>query len=434
MKYCILFIGCLYTLSSCNNENNQLGRDLVQTKFRNIQCDSSTIFVTTVRMDSLETSGKGLILTGRYHHPLWGIITTAGFIPYHSPTYNTESSKTVVFDSLMLRLSHNGYFIGDTAVVQRLRIHRLEEKISLNDNGYLYSNHTVKYQNEPLATYSYKPKPNSEEHKQFEIRLPDELGKDLLTRLHRRDDSIDGERFEDYFKGLVIMPDLTDNHSIVGFSVKDTLATINLYYHTTDDFETRQNVTFSPVIERQFNHFHYDRSGTLMESSLKEFPSNELDGRGVLMGGTGLYSRLEFPYLNEIQKQGRIVNIEEALLKIHPEPKSYSPRNALPDSIFLFIADENHVVTEAVKDYLGKQIQSGKLVKDETMPENTYYYFDITKFMQDELGTSGRYKHNLQLMFNANDYTNTFRNLTFSDQQGKFPITLLLKYKIYESY
>ena len=43
-------------------------------------------------------------------------------------------------------------------------------------------------------------------------------------------------------------------------------------------------------------------------------------------------------------------------------------------------------------------------------------------------------KHNLQLVFNSDDYTGTFKNLTFNDQGGRNPVTLQLIYKVYESY
>lgn len=91
-------------------------------------------------------------------------------------------------------------------------------------------------------------------------------------------------------------------------------------------------------------------------------------------------------------------------------------------------------MTDAVKDYLGKQVQGGKLVKDDLFLGNTYYYFDVTQFMKEELGASGKYKHNLQLVFNSDDYTKTLKNLTFSAPNGQNPIILQLNYKIYESY
>ncbi|MDD2437737.1 MAG: hypothetical protein PHF73_04140, partial [Massilibacteroides sp.] len=96
--------------------------------------------------------------------------------------------------------------------------------------------------------------------------------------------------------------------------------------------------------------------------------------------------------------------------------------------------DENNVVVDAVTDYLGTEVQQGTLVKDDTFPENTYYYFDLTTFIREELGAFGIYKHNLQLVFNNDYYTKTFHNLTFENQNGTLPIVLQLTYKIYESY
>ena len=138
--------------------------------------------------------------------------------------------------------------------------------------------------------------------------------------------------------------------------------------------------------------------------------------------------------LNNLMQQGTQVEIESALLKIYPEQGTYSDYNTLPDSLYLYIADENNVVTDAVTDYLGSEVQRGTLSEDNTFNENTYYYFDVTQFMQEELGAFGMYKHNLQLVFNSDDYTGTFKNLTFNDQGGRNPVTLQLIYKVYESY
>lgn len=75
------------------------------------------------------------------------------------------------------------------------------------------------------------------------------------------------------------------------------------------------------------------------------------------------------------------------MLKIYAAPCTYSDYNTLPDSIFLSVADENNVVTEAVTDYLGSEVQGACGGSDDTFAENTYYYFDVTTFMQEELGT-----------------------------------------------
>lgn len=408
---------------------------MVESAFRNILIDSCTVTVTSTIIDSLETTGQELALVGQYTHPLWGTVSACAYLPYSVPTYDTEADEVVRLDSLVLTLSYGSYSIGDTTLPMRLTVHRLLEKVILNDNGYLYNNSSFAYDPEPIAACTFKPKLGDSER--LEIRLPDELGKDMLTRLHNRDNTLSGDRFEDYFKGLVVVPDPDVCRNIVSFNVSDTASTLILHYSIEDALTQEDECVISPKTETQFYHVDHDRRGTEMESLPAkniEVASSELGNRGVLFGGIGWYSRLGFPHLNEILQHGERVSIESAYLKVYPEPGTWSDFNPLPDSLYLYIIDENNVVTDAVTDYLGTEVQSGTLVKDDSFDENTYYYFDISTFLQEELGAFGKYKHNLQLVFENDTYTQTFRNLTFSDQEGRSPIVLQLTYKVYESY
>ncbi|MDR1624596.1 MAG: DUF4270 domain-containing protein [Tannerellaceae bacterium] len=431
----VLYLFVLVAVASCYDENSVYGERLVSSSFRNVQVDTSTVWITSVLIDSLETSGKGIALTGEYVHPLWGKMLSSTFIPYERPSYSADADETVILDSLVLLLSPNGYFVGDTTMELTVGIHLLTEKISLNDNGYLYNKSSVTYDEEPLATYTFSPKPRNPDF--LEIRLSDALGHLLLTKFHTNDQAVSSDRFEDYFKGIALIPEGESNQVLLAFSVADTAAAISLRYHITDELENSRELLFKAKNETQFNHIIHDRTGTLMEnypSRQVEISSGALGNRGVLMCGIGWYTRLEFPYLNNLREQGEYITIEQARLKIYPEPGSYSSYNTLPDSVYLYIADENNVITDAVKDYLGEEVQVGTLIRDDTFDENTYYYFDVTDFMQQESGASGKYKHNLQLVYNAADYTGTLKNLTIGDQQGRTPIILQLTYTIYESY
>lgn len=420
---------------SCRDEYSSLGKELVETSFRNIYMDSSTVKVTAVQIDSLETSGTGVLWVGRYVHPLWGAHTASGYTAYNSISYSTDADAVVVFDSLMLNLVYTPSFTGDTTLWHKIDVHRLAEKIELNDNGYLYNNSAVAYNPEVIGSATFKPRPVSRDT--VEIRLSDDLGKDLLESFHARDLKVSGDRFLEYFKGLAVVPDETVCRSLLSFAVGDSSATMTLYYHIPSAFTEELSLTFSPVTSTQFNRMVQERKDTPLENypaKGAEAPSEELGNLSYLCGLTGWYSRLEFPYLNNILDRGREVEIQDARLVLYPEAGTYSDYNALPDSIYLYIADENNVTTDAVKDYLGNEVQTGTLIKDQAFLENTCYYFDVTAFMQDELGAEGRNKHNLQLVLSSTDYTHTFRNMTFGDRNSRFPIRLQLTYKIYESY
>lgn len=437
MRTFLTFAGLMILLAglpSCYDESTTFGETLVDSSFRNITADTATVTVTNVRIDSLETSGTNTILVGQYTHSLWGTITSMSYIPYERPTYGTDIEETVVLDSLMLKLHYNGYYLGDTTLMQTLSVYPLKEKVVLNDNDYLYSNASFAYGAEALGSKTFKPHPGRGEP--VEIRLSDELGRQLLSRFHNRDESVSVDLFEEYFKGIAVVPDAS-NKTLLGFSVGDTLSAITLYYHIKDEHGNPQTLVFSPNTSTQFNHFDHDRSGTLLPAAAtknEEITSAQLGDRGFLFGGLGWYTRLEFPHLNNIMQQGVQVDVQNAILRIYPEVGTYSEYNSLPDSIYLYIADENNVVTEAVTDYLGTEVQGGVLVRDDAFPENTYYYFDVSSFMQQELGAFGINKHNLQLVFPSASYNSTFKNLTFSSQKGKNPITLQLTYTIYESY
>lgn len=82
--------------------HNTFGDRLVDSDLRNIRMDTSSIITTAVLIDSLETSGKQVVLAGRYLHPVWGKVSAASYIPYLRPEYSTEADVTVLFDSLML--------------------------------------------------------------------------------------------------------------------------------------------------------------------------------------------------------------------------------------------------------------------------------------------------------------------------------------------
>ena len=233
---CLATAGCLF--QSCYDESNKYGNGLVSSAFRNISTDTSTVTVAAMLIDSLETSGKELVLLGEYTHPVWGKMSASGYVSYNRPSYNTDIDERVVLDSLMLTFRYGGYYIGDTLKALRFNVHRLTQKLRLGDNGYLYNTSSFTYEAEPLASHSFIPRPNSGE--EVEVRLPDEMGQDFLTRFHSRDVQVNSDYFEDYFKGLVVIPEGADNQSLLSFQVADSSAVLVLHYHIIDEKENEQ--------------------------------------------------------------------------------------------------------------------------------------------------------------------------------------------------
>jgi len=390
-----------------------------------------------MKIDSVDTSGRGVILIGQYEHSLWGTLKSSTYLTYNVPGYSTSIDKVVIVDSVTLVLDYKGSYIGDTISHQTYNVHLLTDRITLNDYGYLYSHSKVAYNPQPVGSLTFRPRPLGSEDK-LEILLSNEIGEDLLERFHYRDLSVSTDRFEDVFKGFAVIPDPQQTDCMLSFSVTDTTGIMVIHYHSVEDgVDTPYKLVFTPDTARQFNHIEHIKEGSLLEQfeeGVTEFPSGQIGNRGFIMGGLGYYTNLEIPYLNNLILQGEQVEIEQALLKIYPEPGTYSDFNELSGDVYLYIIDENNVVTSAVTDYLGTQVQAGILVKDEVFIENTYIYFDVSTFIKEELGATGFYKHALRVVFGDEDYTTTIKNLTISDQYGKSPVVLEILYSIYGSY
>ena len=87
---------------------------------------------------------------------------------------------------------------------------------------------------------------------------------------------------------------------------------------------------------------------------------------------------------------------------------------------------------EEVTDVLGTSIQHGNLVVDELLHQNTYYSFDITSFMQSNLGAIGINRKNLQLVIPESKINTSFQSVLLGDMQHpESPVKLSLLIKIY---
>ena len=164
--------------------------------------------------------------------------------------------------------------------------------------------------------------------------------------------------------------------------------------------------------------------------------SSESDHQVYLQGLTGMYINLEFPHLNNLNQKGRLVSIESAVLKLYPIKGTYNGKYPLPKSLTLYTADQNNSTQSVITDLSGNSVQTGNLVEDNVYYEDTHYSFDITSFIQNNLGTAGQSREKLQLFLSDNDFYNTVQGVIFGD--SKHPVndhnnnvSLTIYYKTY---
>jgi hypothetical protein len=360
----------------------------VQSDLRYI--DSLTVNSFTVKLDSLRTSGiddgQGAVVVGKYNDPEIGVISASSYFKVNLPdTRNVPS--TAVYDSLILIMVDNSYRIGDTLRPFTLHVHRVEQTIKVREDNYLYNTSRFNFSPVPLGSVTYRPRPNTPARDTLSVRLNDDLGNELLALFLDKDDRIlQSDNWLNYFKGLTIQSDLSDQ-AIVGFKTSTAAPVMRLYYHYVDFTSISQYRDF-PIFAyavNQFNHFE-------ITSPLVDLPNNQKDKMPVkytnrqsyIQAGTGIITRLEIPYLKNLLTLHENMQILRAELIIEPVRNTYKTID-LPPRISLFQSDNFNRFGSPVLNMNTGSALVGNLVIDEVYQEETSYTFDITGFIQTKI-------------------------------------------------
>ena len=181
---------------------------------------------------------------------------------------------------------------------------------------------------------------------------------------------------------------------------------ITLYYHSLTEVITEKELVFNASTTLTFNKIEYDRNGTPLED-LQSGDDNALstslsNHQAYMQGMTGMYISIDFPHLNNLCMEGDLVTIESATLQLYPVKGTYGGMYPLPQTLSLYTANKDNVTQGVITDLTGNSVQTGNLVVDEVTYEKTYYSFDLTSFLQTNLGTTGYNRQKLQLILPDN--------------------------------
>lgn len=421
---------------SCVDSDSSIGDNLVSSRFTNVYTDTCTVRMSTVRLDSVPTSGTQVALVGQYNDPWFGTLSASSFIAYHANSITINEDAAYVFDSMTLTLDHSGAYWGDTLTRLKFSVHELSRPIELDENDQCYNVTHTSYHASPLlrAEVHY----NTGEHRKVELRLPDEMGERWFRKLlDREDDSFqEVESFQNYFNGIALIPDPANN-LITSFGVTDSSLLINLYYHTQTNTTTESRLLFSPSTTLHYNRCVHRKEATPLAllDSCKEVTSAQTDQKAYLSGLPGFYTKIEFPYLNNLLETGEKVVITSASLLLYPEPGSYGDKTPLTSELSLFVADENNITQSEVTDLYGVEVQTGNLTLDDYYGRDTYYSFDMTNFLTDQIGKFGKYKQHLQLILSSDTISKCYNTVILRDHpQADLSTRLAVQYQIYNPY
>ena len=440
IRYLMLLCGfAVIVPAGCTDENTKIGSDWVTVHSRVIFIDTCTVEVSSVLPDSIPTSGGERIFAGVRKSSFWGTTRVSTYMTFSvtedfSQSSTPEYEENTVFDSLTLYMVPDSMFCGDTLSPMTLNVHRLVEQVELNDDSELYGHSAFDYDPTPLAEKRIDPRPLR--GREIEIRLPDALGREFLNLLIDQDDKMeDNENFRKYFNGLLLKSD-DASQAILGFKGADSICMLKLYYRTAGYAETEEHViNFKLAPSLMFTHVEVDRTGSPLDaltSKNNEISSTQSDNKAFTQSLTGIYTKIGFPNLNNLRSVGDHCKVVDAKLHIYPLAGSYNKQNysPLPKTMNIYISDENNISTGTILDATGSKLQSGSLTYDEQLPEKTYYTYDITAFINDQLGKIGVNKRFLQMV--DPDYGYTLNELVIGNQNNDVKnIELCIKLAIY---
>ena len=376
----ILFFPIVFNGCEENPEDFTLGKEYIESQTHLNLIDTFSVNLSTVILDTVETSGTGSMLIGNFNDNIFGKITSNTYFQVGIPE-NIYVEKDDIYDSLVLVIKYNKYSFGDTSKVQKISVHQLNEKIEINENNAITGGTTFNYNPDPAGTIIYTPKPNNLTDS-LTIKINDGIGIDLFSKIKDNSEILtDNESFINYFKGLVLVSDNSYEGSIIGFKTSDTK--LILYTSREADLST-EDIDYEFGLEdstKQFNNIVHDFTSTQLNNLTKQrykLPNSETNGAAFLQGGIGLAIRVDFPSLQELLLYNRGV-VMKAQISISPLNGTYNEYN-LPDNLYIYSADKlNRPITP---------LSSSTLNIDEIYHENTYYLFDITSYLNNALSVS----------------------------------------------
>ena len=421
-------------ITACSSDGFNMGGKFLSTEIRTVIIDTCSIRMSTVSIDSVVTSGKGSVMAGSYSDTIFGHTECTAYVAFDVPATQDPPDADIKFDSVALVMSLNGVWTGDTTKYQSFTIYTLDEIITLPDDEEFYSTNQVSRGSVPMAGFSLKPHPL--EGEAISVRLPDSLGNTILQKIMSYDEVTLGsqDRFMAYLKGFAVTGgEHSDN--ILGVYVSDTSMCIRIYYHYSTETRHEEVISITPLEERCFYGVTTDRDDTPFKGlEGHELPSSGTENMVLVQALTASYVKIEFPYLNNLLELGDFSTVVNAELNIYPVKGTYSDAVPLPSGFSLYISNEDDVAVSAITNYSGDALQKGDLVVDNLYNIETYYSYNITTFLADQLGTIGINKRSLQLIVPSEELATSLNTLVAGDasnERGR--IKLKIRYLIYDS-
>jgi hypothetical protein len=350
-------------------------------------------------------------------------VTSKSFFELKYPAISVLDGE--IYDSTVLILKTNGYSYGDTTIRQVLNVHRLTKPIRSGEDTALYNTTNVFYDETPIGTKKYLPYPVAVDS--LSIRISDDFGMDLWNKAAENSDIFSSpEAFKDYLPGLAIVPGENVSSAIISFRASENDIFLRIFSHRVGQVLEKYHKDFGLTRPHfQFNHIEADFTGTslsVLRSQREDIVADLTGNKGYIQGGTGLFAKLRFPYLQNFLLMEN-VKLLNATLTIRPDKYSYGSF-AMPDSLILQVLDLNNRILGVFYNSDGNYVIAG-FTYDDLYHEDTYYTYDISYYIKNEF--SDMYfdaDRSLAVSLHPGQLYTTFQRLIIEDGKSYPKLTL----------
>ncbi|HEX9509355.1 MAG TPA: DUF4270 family protein [Puia sp.] len=406
--------------------------------------DTSTINLFTVVVDSTATAGTGFLQVGKLADPYLGTITSRAFLQVAPPS----SRSLGIYDTydslgLILLFKKSNPFYGDSTQTQTLVVSQVDSlyQLASYQNGF-NSQSSLPLAPTALGSTQVIIAPNIPYTSQgsadtVKIKLDDNLGKDLFTKIYNNSDTLNQSAiWLQWFHGLCIAPGPGSHGALYGF--QDS-ATMRIYYHKAGVYSVPAYFDFN-ITNRsyQFNNITVDRSTSPLQRLIKPIiglnpqtppatPSASTVNAAYVQTATGLNVKLTFPYLNDIAKRPDYLSVLRAQLIVRPDLSSFNTTWTLPPGLEIYITDLNNLIGPPLPGSAG--VQNGSLVMDFLHPLNMVYTYDVTNFVKAQITNTDPTAKQNGLMLSMPSGSSSFARAVLAD--ATYPVNQRVTLNVY---
>lgn len=443
MRKFLCFLMVLLGIIACSVDASdiptlEVGQDFTTSNVRVLVLDTFSVRLSTFKFDSINTSNSERLLVGRYNDAYLGAIECNSYFELSAAaTENATAPYTLpndaVFDSVALILGYDRYFYNDTTLVSHINVHLLSEEVEPEDDAF-FNTSKLEYDSIPLVSRRYRPEPFDEDS--LHISLPFTFG-DRLFRLIQQNDINTNEDLRDNFKGFALVPEPSDDTSIIGFSKEGERTYLRFFYSVPEEFEDEEEfLDFSinpfPENPNAFNGIRNVSTDSLLNTLLDqedELPTTRNNDLSYIQSGTGYATKVEFPSIRSIYNLEGTGTVLSALLRLKPLPASHNERTYLRDSLNVNVLNQNNVISQVIRT--GEGVVIGKITGANEEFSDVVYEVPVGVFVDQKLNETTITEDALVLF--TQDFNQTVDRIIFQGENNNdFEARLEITYAIYD--